>query len=147
MAWWVINLVIAVQVFIIYTIMVNTAHMHAVISNNRAWVLPWPNEAADITSKFRKIMDDVSGHLFKIARNSRFVVVCIILTIVANLAENPIVHVPFWAGIGFALEHLAFYTKLNNMGELLNQASNEAEQSFCDLIAERVDHPLGEIKE
>ncbi len=147
MSWWVINIVIFVQVYIIYLVMVNTANMRAVMSNIGEWIYPWPSEADDIKFKLKELLDVIGFHLFKIADNIKYVVVCIALTVIANMDNNPIVYIPFWAGIGFALEHLLFYVKIETMGELLNIATNEAEQSFFELISEQLDHPQGEGKD
>ncbi len=146
MSWWIITIVISIQGLIIFLVTANTALAREVINNNREWVLPWPSVADPIKSKFLNILDNALVRLMKIANHSQYVIVCIILTLLASIDNNPIVYVPFWAGIGFAIGHLMFYFEILSMGKYLDSATEEAEQSFCDLIAEHIDDPQGEIK-
>ena len=142
--WWIVNTVIVIQVLIVYLIMWNCVRMAHVIRSNREWYLPWPSEADSIKTKFKAVLDDTAIHMAKIANHSKFVVVLIALTVIANITNSPMVYIPFWAGIGFAIEHFLFYFKIAVLGDRLNQASEEAEQTFCDLIEERVGHGPGE---
>jgi hypothetical protein len=66
--------------------------------------------------------------LFKMIRNTKFIVVCATLVVVANLFDNPILYVPLYAGIGFTIGSAIDIYRIHLMGHIINHETDAAEK-------------------
>ena len=130
MSWLLLNIVIAVQILVVYLLSVNVNHMLNVLREVREWMLPFGEDLTDIREEMTRFVDDVQGRVLPMLKNIRYIAVPATLAVFANMAGHEIVWVPFWAGVGFTLESVYQMYMLNAYGEALNINIAHAEDTI-----------------
>lgn len=133
MSWWIVNTVLSVQVIIMYFMFVNVRAALRIIASLREWIVPLPAEMADTQQRISQKLFVAQTAILDLVKQAKFVTIPMLLVVVANVFNHPIVYVPFWAGIGFTLEIVYRMFVIIQMGEDINNETQDAEEEFGNL--------------
>lgn len=147
MSWLLLNIVLAVQIIVVYLLSVNVNNMLNAIREIREWMLPFGEDLTDIREEMTRFVNDVQDRVLPMLKNIRYIAVPATLAVFANLAGHEIVWVPFWAGVGFTLESIYQIYMINAYGEAMNINLAHAEDTIYEraLEAEESEESAEEI--
>lgn len=141
MSWLILNIILGIEIFVIYLVGINVRNMLHTIHGVHNWMLPFGDNLVDIREEMTHFLDDVRGEVLPMMTNFRYIMVTAFLAVFANMANDPIVWVPLLASVWFTLESIFDLYQINWFGEALNTNLEHAEETVMKRVyADAVEH-------
>lgn len=132
MSWTLLSIILGLEIAVVYLVSINVNSLLQATSAIRQWVLPLNDEHDDIREEMTRLCNVYSDNALAMLRNFRFIVVSASLAVFANIYGDPIVWMPFWASVGFAVGSALHLIQIDAMAQVLEYNTVSAQDELAD---------------